>query len=129
MARFLILAGATGALVVAMLVAAPHHASANDVSGQHVFEARCAVCHSVTRSGGASIGPHLFGVVGRKAGTLPGFAYSPAMKRSGIVWSEANLKRYIADPRVVVPGNAMPFAGMHNQAQVDALVAYLATLK
>lgn len=129
MARFLILTGAATTLVAAMFIAPPHHAKAGDVPGQRVFEANCAVCHSATRSGGASIGPRLYGVIDRKAGTVSGFSYSTAMKKSGLVWNEANLKRYIADPRKVVPGNRMPFPGMHDQAKLDALVSYLATLK
>ncbi|WP_095011594.1 c-type cytochrome [Tsuneonella mangrovi] len=131
MARLLNLAGAAGALAIAFAVASPPAAiaSSSTTSGQQVFMAHCAVCHSNKKEGGSSIGPHLFGVVGRKAGSIPGFAYSVAMRKSGLTWTEDNLKDYVANPRQVVPGNRMPFAGLHNQQQLDALADYLATLK
>lgn len=128
MARFLILAGA-GALALTLAAACSRPASAAASRGQQVFQAKCAVCHSPSRSGGPSIGPHLFGIVGRQAGTLSGYSYSSAMKHANLVWTRENLKRYIADPHKVVPGNRMPFAGLHNQAQLGALVDYLASLK
>lgn len=109
-----------GALISSPAAAAPN--------GQAAFEANCAMCHSPKKSGGASIGPHLFGVVGRKAGSLKGFAYSSAMKKANFVWTKEKLEQYISDPQKVVPGNRMPYAGDHNPAQVKAIVNYLATL-
>ena len=86
------------------------------------------MCHAAATSG---VGPALGGGVGRKAGSLAGYAsrYSPAMKAAGFVWTHEKLERYIANPAAVVPGNHMPYAGLHDPAQVDAIVAYLATLK
>lgn len=94
-------------------------------SGAQVFKAQCAICHSGARG---AIGPNLAGVVGRHAGTAAGFNYSPAMKQSGMVWTAANLKLYIANPAKTVKGNRMPYAGMKDAAKLDAVVAYLATL-
>jgi cytochrome c len=67
--------------------------------------------------------------MGRKAGSVPGFSYSSAMKKSGIVWTPARLDTYLAAPQQVVPGNSMPFAGIANASQRADVVAYLATLK
>jgi cytochrome c len=114
---------------VVMLVAPPRaHAAGSAATGAALFN-RCALCHSATKGGGNKIGPNLFGVVGRKAGTYPGFSYSAAMKKAGIVWTPAKLDAYLAAPQEIVPGNSMPFAGIADAPQRAALVAYLAMLK
>ena len=113
---------------LALGLAAPAMAG-NPQAGGAVFRAQCGVCHAATEKAPPGVGPRLFGVVGRKAGTLPGFSYSPAMKGSGLTWKEATLKTYLASPAQVVPGNRMPYPGLKNPAQLDDLVAYLATLK
>jgi len=102
---------------------------AGDASaGAGIFN-RCAMCHSNTKGGPNKLGPGLFGVVGRKAGTYQGFSYSAAMKHAGFVWTPGKLNDYLASPQKVVPGNAMPFAGIADPKQRADLVAYLATLK
>ena len=112
-----------------MLLAPPHaHAAGNAATGAALFN-RCSLCHSATKGGGNKIGPNLFGVVGRKAGTYPGFSYSAAMKKSGIVWTPAKLDAYLAAPQEIVSGNSMPFAGIANAPQRADVVAYLVTLK
>ena len=75
------------------------------------------------------IGPPLFGVVGRKAGAVGGYAYSPALKASGVTWAEPQLRTYLQGPAKMIPGVRMPFAGVKNPTQLDDLVAYLNTLK
>jgi cytochrome c len=90
---------------------------------------RCAICHANTKGGGNRIGPDLFGVVGRKAGTAPDFSYSAAMKSAGFVWTNDKLNAYIKAPAMVVPGNKMAFAGLPSDSQRADLVAYLGTLK
>ncbi|WP_295639360.1 c-type cytochrome [Novosphingobium sp.] len=92
-------------------------------SGAQVFKSQCAICHSGAKG---AIGPSLAGVVGRHAGSAPGFNYSPAMKQSGLVWTPAALKLYIAEPAKTVKGNRMPYAGLKDPAKLDAVVAYLA---
>jgi cytochrome c len=112
----------------AAIVSTSALAAGNAANGAGVFD-RCAFCHSNTKTGGNKIGPNLFGVVGRKAGTYPGFSYSSAMTKSGIVWTDAKLDAYIASPATAVPGNKMPFAGITNNNQRADLIAYLDTLK
>ncbi len=94
--------------------------------GQQAF-AQCAACHSTDGTNG--VGPTLKGIVGRRSGSVPGFAYSNAMKHAGLTWTTANLDKYIASPQTVVPGNVMPYAGMNDASERAALVAYLSTLK
>ena len=117
-------------LTAACLVATIHPAQAagNAAAGAVVFN-RCAICHDNHKNGANKIGPELFGVVGRKAGTYPGFSYSAAMKAAGFAWTNAKLDAYIASPQQVVPGNKMPFAGIANAGQRADLIAYLDTLK
>lgn len=116
------------AAAAGVLLATSADAAGNAANGASVFE-RCAVCHADTRGAPNKIGPNLFGVIGRKAGTYPGFSYSAAMQSSGIVWTSAKLDAYIASPATAVPGNKMPFAGISNAGQRADLIAYLATLK
>jgi cytochrome c len=115
------------AVAVAGLLASQAQA-ADAKHGVEVF-ARCAICHANTKGAPAKIGPNLFGVVGRKAGTMPNFTYSAAMKNSGIVWTPEKLTAYIQHPQQVVPGNRMAFAGVSSKSDDADLVAYLGTLK
>jgi cytochrome c2 len=91
--------------------------------GEKRFE-ECAACHSVER-GVNNVGPSLYGVFGRKAGELTDFRYSPAIKRSGIVWTPQTMDSFIADPQAVVPANRMPYAGLTDPAARADLIAYL----
>jgi cytochrome c len=104
------------------------HAAGDAKAGAEVFK-RCAVCHTSDKGGGDALGPNLFGVVGRKAATRPGFAYSAPLKKSGIVWDEATLAKWAAGPARVVPGTKMMFAGITSKKQQADVAAYLASLK
>jgi cytochrome c len=117
---------AAGAAFLALSVTA--QAAGDPVAGKGVF-ARCAICHSIVKGGPNGIGPNLFGVVGRKAGTAANFNYSAAMKNSGITWGGDKLEDYIEHPAQIVPGNKMAFAGIANAQQRADVVAYLQTLK
>jgi len=118
------------AVLAAGLVALAGSANAagDPAKGKSVFQ-RCSICHRDGKDAGNGLGPNLFGVVGRKAGTAPGFNYSAAMKNSGITWSTDKLDAYVEHPAAVVPGNRMAFAGVSDAGQRADVVAYLATLK
>ena len=111
-------------VATAVLAFAQPSLAADPAAGAKVFKSQCALCH-----GGSGVGPSLSGVAGRKAGTHAGFSYSPAMKNSGKVWTAANLTAYIANPAKVVPGNKMPYPGLHDATQLANLVAYLEALR
>ena len=113
-------------LTAAAAFAAP--ALAQDATQGHaIFTSTCAVCHNAARGAPAKIGPNLFGVVGRPAGTVAGFNYSPAMRNSHLTWTTAQLATYLQHPAQTVPGNRMPFAGLP-APRAAAVIAYLATL-
>jgi cytochrome c len=115
------------AIAVALVATFVDCADAGDVSqGEHAF-AKCAPCHAKDKTNG--LGPGLLGVVGRQAGSMPGFRYSRAMKNSNIVWDDKSLDAYIAAPQKAMPGNVMPFSGIQDQAERVDLIAYLETLK
>jgi cytochrome c len=97
-------------------------------AGAQVFK-KCAQCHTNEKGGGNGLGPNLFGVFGRKSASLPDFQYSSALKASGIVWTEANLTKWVTKPGAMVPGTKMMFAGLSSKSQQANVVAYLATLK
>lgn len=89
------------------------------------FNNHCRQCH-VTREGDNRLGPSLYGVVGRKAGSVPNYAYSSAMKNANLVWDPANLDRYITNPDAVVPGNKMkPFTGITDAEERAKIIAHL----
>jgi cytochrome c2 len=96
--------------------------------GDQMFRRYCSICHD-TAPGKNKLGPSLAGVVGRKAGTVEGFTYSPAMKSAGFTWDEKALDEYLGDPRGKVPGNKMLFPGVKNADERHAIIDYLEKLK
>jgi cytochrome c len=105
-------------------------AAAGDAAhGKSVFATQCALCHTANKGGNTILGPNLYGVVGRKAGTLPGYSYSSSMKAAGGVWSDERLVAYLPAPRTMISGTKMTYGGLKNPVQVQDLVAYLDTLK
>jgi cytochrome c len=100
-------------------------AAAQEDPGQVIFNNACRTCHTV-KEGDNRLGPSLAGIIGRKAGSLPGYAYSEAMRKSPVIWDEATLDRFIATPDAVVAGNNMkPYTGMTAADDRAAIVAYL----
>jgi cytochrome c len=95
--------------------------------GKTFFNDVCGACHT-NKPQQNRIGPSLFGVIGRHAGSAPGFDYSTAMKSAAVTWNAETLDRYLADPKSVVPGNKMPYAGVKNDERRRNLIAYLSTL-
>ena len=118
----------TGALAVALLALASGaavHADPQLVRGRALYESRCGACHSVDSH---RVGPSHQGVVGRKAGSAPGYAYSDALKNSRLVWNPANLQAWLAGPEAVIPGQAMGYS-LGDAREREDVVAYLASLK
>jgi cytochrome c len=116
--RLLIAAGCMLASVLPCVAADAEH-------GKLVFQT-CAACHTDRPD---AIGPSLKGVVGRRSAALEDFRYSNPMKRANLTWDDDNLRQYIADPQAKVPGNRMPYGGLHDSKDVDDVIAYLKTLK
>jgi cytochrome c len=126
MVRFLVAAPCLLALSLSAL--ASPAAAADPKAGRTVFASQCSACHSNAR-GEVILGPPLFGVVGRKAGSVSGFGYSPTMKAAGFAWTPDRLRAYLPAPRDYLPGVRMTYAGLKNPSQLDDLIAYLGTLK
>ena len=109
------------------LALASAQAQAQDAAAGGMAFQQCAECHSPGTSDGA--GPGLKGVFGRRAGSKDGFIYSPAMKKSTVVWDDSTLAAFLANPRAVVPDTTMAYAGDDDAKERADLVAYLKTLK
>jgi cytochrome c len=101
-------------------------ATAGDAKRGEPIYARCAACHALEYD---RTGPRHCGLLGRTAGTVQGFAYSSALKRSGIVWSAATLDRFLADPMRAVPGTSMGYDGVKDARERSDLIAYLAAVQ
>lgn len=118
-------------LVVAALVAAcglQASARAQDAAaGKSIFHSQCSLCHSV-EPGRNLTGPSLSGIVGSQSGTVRGFYFSPALKNAHLTWDPATLDRWLTNPRQLVPGTIMPYAGLKDPKKRADLIAYLATL-
>ena len=113
-----------GLLLLASVLAGgagPAQAAGDPVHGEQVYH-RCQGCHSIDRN---RIGPMHKGLFGRKAGSLPDFDYSDAMKNSGIVWTEVTLDQFLQGPRKMVPGTKMTFVGIPKPQDRADLIAYL----
>ena len=104
-----------------------HHEKSDILYGKVVF-LQCKTCH-VLEPGQNRIGPSLAGIVGRAAGTVEGFSYTPANANSGITWTEEKLFQYLENPQRVVPGTKMAFAGLSKAQDRADVIAYLKTLK
>jgi cytochrome c len=107
---------ATGAMTVVRA------AASGDVKAGEAIYSRCAACHSLAYD---RTGPRHCGLLGRRAGSVPGFDYSAAMKRSGIVWNQKSLDRFLANPLVAVPGTSMGYAGVADRKERADLIAFL----
>lgn len=118
-------AAAAGSPPAASAATAPAStpAPAPEISGEQAF-AMCTACHSRDAGAPQRMGPNLRGVVGRKAGSNPGFDYSPALKASNITWDAAQLEAYLAAPAKHVPGTRMVIA-VPDPARRQALIEYL----
>jgi cytochrome c len=118
------------ALALASLGAGTARADGDAAKGRTAFIRQCAICHTVEKGGPNRLGPNLFGIVGKTAGTAPGFDYTNAFKnRAKWEWTEDALGSWMVFPSTMIPGTAMGvFQGIAD-ADRDDLVAYLVTLK
>lgn len=116
--------------VLAGLAAGIAPAMANDAAaGEQVFKRLCSTCHIATADGRRGVGPTMWNLVGRKSGSVEGFRYSTANQNANIVWTPEILDKYLTNPRAVVPGTTMAFAGIRNDTERANVIAYLQTLK
>ena len=121
MKRFLSVAILAAALAASAVAAA---AAGELGAGEIAFKA-CRICHQIGESARNFVGPELNGVLGRKAGSVPGYNYSDANKHSGVVWDEATLAKYLRKPREVVPGTKMAFPGFDSDSDIANVISYL----
>lgn len=114
-------------LLLAACGMAPAARAQDAAAGQRVFN-QCRACHTVEQGGRSGVGPNLHGIFGRKAASIEGFRYSAPMKakaEAGLVWDEATLRAYIADPKAIVPAGSMSYVGLRNEQQLNDLIAYM----
>jgi cytochrome c2 len=125
--------GPLAALALAAL-ASPALAAGDAAHGAQIFKGTCGVCHLAQPHPAISdlamrIGPNLWGVVGRKAGTAEHFRYSAAMRGSGITWTPQALVPYVHEPQKTIPNIRMSFQGLKSLSDAQDVVAYLQTFK
>ena len=117
---------ASAVIAVALGNSGPGRAEAQPV--RPTAFTQCTACHSI-EAGRTVFGPSLAGVAGRRAGSLPGYNYSAALRSSGLTWNAATLDRWLTAPQRTVPGTKMPFAGIPDPARRKQVVDYLLTLR
>jgi len=111
-------------LALGLGVAAGPARAQDAAAGEKVFSV-CRACHQIGETAKIAVGPVLNGVIGRKAGTYPGYSYSEANKNSGITWDEATFTTYIKNPRGTIPGTKMIFIGITDEKKIEDLIAFL----
>jgi cytochrome c len=108
-----------------VMLALPTMASAQDAeAGKKVFT-KCAPCHAIGPGAKNKVGPELNGILDRAAASVEGFAYSDALKKSGLKWDDANLHKWLENPKALVPGTKMVFPGVKDETERDDLIAYI----
>ena len=100
--------------------------AADPVKGKKVFK-KCVACHSL-QEGKNKIGPSLYNLLGRKAGSVDGYKYSKAMKNSGVVWDEESLDKFLTKPRKFIKRTKMSFRGIKKKSLRDALISFFKQL-
>lgn len=114
------------AAALATVMFAPQVQAGDAAAGQKVFN-KCRACHVADKETNR-VGPHLVGIIGRKAASVDGFKYSDGMKGAGdkgLVWTEENITKYMKDPKDFVPGNRMAFVGLKSDKEIEDLIAFL----
>jgi cytochrome c len=125
MPRVAIVGLACSTLVLSSPAVPQEPARADAGAGQLIFNNACRTCHTL-RDGDNRLGPNLHNIIGRKAGSLPSFGYSSAMKGADFVWDKEKLDSFIAKPDEVVPGNSMkPYGGLASPEDRTKIIAFL----
>ncbi len=114
----------TSIAAVALSASATFAQDGNAEAGEDVFK-KCRACHDVGPDAKNKVGPMLNGLIGRKSGTIEGFAYSDANKNAAVTWDDATFLKYIEDPRTFMPGNKMAFAGLKDEQDRKDVLAYI----
>jgi cytochrome c len=109
-----------------LLGAGQARAEGDAAHGKQVFQ-QCGICHS-TEPGEAKLGPSLFGTLGRKSASVPGFRYTPALQKLDVSWTPEQLEKWLENPSKMAPGTAMAF-NLANEKDRQDVIAYIATLK
>jgi cytochrome c len=104
-------------------------ADGDPAAGEATFKQKCAVCHKIGEGAKNFVGPELNGIVGRKTGAADGYAYSDGVKNAGWTWDSDKLHTWLTDPKAMVPGTKMIFAGLPKESDRDNVVAYLSQFK
>jgi cytochrome c len=108
-----------------LVLALPAVASAQDAENGKKLFTKCAPCHSVGSGAKNKVGPYLNGILDRPAASVEGFAYSDALKKSGLKWDDANLHKWLENPKALVPGTKMLFPGVKDEVERDDIIAYI----
>lgn len=123
----------TAAIAATLAFIAPtagaYAADGDPAAGETIFKQKCAICHKIGEGAKNSVGPELNGVVGRKAASVEGYSYSEPLKAAGWTWDSEKIHTWLTDPKAMVPGTKMIFAGLPKESDRDNVVAYLAQFK
>ena len=101
------------------------HSSGDAKQGAKLFKAKCGTCHTINGGGPNKQGPNLFSVMGRQSGLVPGFKYTNANKKSGIIWSNQTMFDYLENPKKYIKGTNMAFPGFKKEKDREDVIAYL----